>query len=65
MTTTALPGEWVDHAPGLDDLAGSYRTRISTDRYRSHEYAERERAAIWMKTWQVAGRVDELPKVGD
>jgi phenylpropionate dioxygenase-like ring-hydroxylating dioxygenase large terminal subunit len=65
MTTTALPGEWVDHAPGLDDLAGSYRTRISTDRYRSPEYAEREREAIWMKTWQVAGRVDELPKVGD
>ena len=65
MTTTALPGEWVEDAPGLDDLAGRYRTRISTDRYRSREYAERERDAIWMKTWQLAGRVDELPKVGD
>ena len=48
MTTTALPGEWVDHAPGLDDLGGTYQTRISTDRYRSREYAEREREAIWM-----------------
>ena len=65
MTSTALPGEWVDHAPGLDDLAGRFNVRISTDRYRSREYAERERAAIWMKTWQVAGRADELPKVGD
>ena len=65
MTATALPGEWVDHAPGLDDLAGDYNLRISTDRYRSREYAERERAAIWMTTWQVAGRTDELPKVGD
>ncbi|WP_179473574.1 aromatic ring-hydroxylating oxygenase subunit alpha [Mycolicibacterium vinylchloridicum] len=65
MTSTALPGEWVDHAPGLDDLAGRFNVRISTDRYRSREYAERERAAIWMKTWQVAGRTDELPKVGD
>lgn len=65
MTSTALPGEWVDHAPGLDDLAGRFNVRISTDRYRSREYAERERTAIWMKTWQVAGRTDELPKVGD
>ena len=60
MTTTALPGEWVNHAPGLDDMAGTYRTRISTDRYRSREYAEREREAIWMKTWQMAGRVEDL-----
>jgi nitrite reductase/ring-hydroxylating ferredoxin subunit len=65
MTATARPGEWVDHAPGLDDLAGSFNLRISTDRYRSREYADRERDAIWLKTWQVAGRVDDLPKVGD
>lgn len=65
MTSTTLPGEWVDHAPGLDDLAGTFTSRVSTDRYRSREYAERERDAIWLKTWQVAGRVDDLPKVGD
>ena len=65
MTATARPGEWVDHAPGLDDLAGSFNLRVSTDRYRSREYADRERDAIWLKTWQVAGRVDDLPKVGD
>ena len=65
MTSTALPGAWVDHAPGLDDFDGAFRTKVSTDRYTSREYAERERDAIWMKTWQVAGRVDDLPKVGD
>lgn len=65
MTATARPGEWVDHAPGLDDLVGSFNLRIPTDRYRSREYAEQERDAIWLKTWQVAGRVDDLPKVGD
>ena len=53
MTATARPGEWVDHAPGLDDLVGSFNLRIPTDRYRSREYAEQERDAIWLKTWQV------------
>ena len=37
--------------------------RIPTDRYTSHEYLERE--SIWMRVWQKAGRVDEVPKVGD
>jgi len=39
--------------------------RISTDRYTSREFQERERENIWMKVWQYAGRVDELPNVGD
>ncbi|PRC56553.1 (2Fe-2S)-binding protein, partial [Mycobacterium sp. ITM-2017-0098] len=29
------------------------------------DYAAREREVIWMRTWQIAGRVDELPKPGD
>lgn len=60
------PGDWVDTAPGLDDIDFSrYLMRIPTDRYTSPEFAEREREHIWMKVWQVAGRVDELPNVGD
>jgi phenylpropionate dioxygenase-like ring-hydroxylating dioxygenase large terminal subunit len=60
------PGDWVDTAPGLDDIdADAYLTRVPTDRYRSREIAERERERIWMKVWQVAGRVDELPNPGD
>jgi len=65
MTSTALPGEWVNHAPGPDDFGDTYNMVIDTERYTSREYAEREREAIWMRIWQVAGRVDELPKVGD
>lgn len=38
---------------------------ISTDRYISQEYADRERARVWMKTWQIVGRADELPETGD
>jgi phenylpropionate dioxygenase-like ring-hydroxylating dioxygenase large terminal subunit len=38
---------------------------ISTDRYTSRDYAERERDMVWMKVWQVAGRVDELAGIGD
>lgn len=62
----ARPGEWVDTAKGLSDFTFTeYPMRISTERYTSREYADREREAIWMKVWQVAGRVDELPEVGD
>ena len=39
--------------------------RISTDRYISRDFQERERESIWMKVWQFAGRADELPNPGD
>lgn len=38
---------------------------ISTDRYISQDYAARERELVWMKTWQIVGRADELPQAGD
>ena len=66
MTAATRPGEWVETATGLADIRpGAFNMRISTDRYTSGEYQEREREAIWMRVWQIAGRVDELPKVGD
>jgi phenylpropionate dioxygenase-like ring-hydroxylating dioxygenase large terminal subunit len=71
MTATGIerptrPGDWVDTAPGLDDIdRNQYLTRIPTDRYRSREIAERERERLWMKVWQVAGRTDDLPDAGD
>lgn len=61
----ARPGAWVDGVAGLPDDHDPYPLRISTDRYTSVEYQRREREAVWMKVWQVAGRVDELPHVGD
>lgn len=58
------PGQWVDTAPGLE-LGADLPTRISTDRYTSPAYAEAERDAIWMRTWQVVGRADAIPHGGD
>ena len=60
------PGDWVKttkalHDPALDQL----NWRISTDRYTSRDYQEREKELVWMKVWQVVGRADELPKGGD
>ncbi|WP_317930714.1 aromatic ring-hydroxylating dioxygenase subunit alpha [Halioxenophilus sp. WMMB6] len=43
----------------------SLNFELSTDRYHCQAYAERERNAVWLQTWQVVGRVDELPKAGD
>lgn len=56
----------IENSLGIDEL-GFDRTqmRIATDRYTSRDYAECEREQIWMKVWQVVGRVDELPQVGD
>jgi phenylpropionate dioxygenase-like ring-hydroxylating dioxygenase large terminal subunit len=66
MTSTIPPGEWVDTAMRLEDIAaGTYNMQIRTDRYTSPEFQERERETIWMRVWQVAGRDDELPNVGD
>jgi nitrite reductase/ring-hydroxylating ferredoxin subunit len=63
---TMRPGEWVDTGKGLSDFTFTeYEMQISTDRYTSREYADRERDAIWMRVWQVVGREDELPEVGD
>lgn len=38
---------------------------ISIDRYISREWHDREIEKIWRKTWQLACRVEEIPKVGD
>ncbi len=32
--------------------------------YLSREYAEAEADKLWAKTWQHAGRVEEIPEVG-
>ncbi|TDC88536.1 aromatic ring-hydroxylating dioxygenase subunit alpha [Actinomadura sp. 7K507] len=63
---TTRPGEWIDTALSLAEIdADKFGSQISTDRYTSREFQERERELIWTKTWQVVGRVSELPKTGD
>lgn len=67
---TTRPGEWLDPESGiglgLDDVQpDTFNTVISTDRYTCPEYAARERAAIWQRSWQITGREEDLPKPGD
>ena len=63
---TARPGEWVDTGTKISDIDfGRFPMRISTDRYTSREIADSEREQIWMRVWQVAGREDEIPRIGD
>ncbi|MBL7492371.1 aromatic ring-hydroxylating dioxygenase subunit alpha [Frankia sp. AgB1.9] len=68
-TRPTLPGDWLDDAElglsGLDCEAGDLSWKITTERYTSPQIAAHERDLIWMKTWQVVGRVDELAKAGD
>lgn len=59
-------GERVDTAPRSSELdLSGYRNRVPTDRYRSPDYAERERENLWMRVWQMAGRAEEIPEAGD
>lgn len=38
---------------------------IPIDRYFTREWHDREIEKIWRKTWQLAGRVEEVPAIGD
>ena len=59
-------GERVDNGPYLSELDfGRFQMRVTTDRYASRDYHERERNRLWMRVWQVAGRADELAEPGD
>ena len=63
---TTLPGERMDSAPFVKDLDFTpFRMRVSTDRYHSREFHEREREKLWMRVWQVAGRAEDIPEAGD
>lgn len=60
------PGECIDHGPLIAEIDFTpFRMRVSTDRYYSQEYHDRERERLWMRVWQVAGRADDIPDAGD
>ncbi len=62
----ARPGEVVDRGPYVSQIDfRPFRMRVTTDRYHSREYAELERENMWMRTWQAAGRADEIAEAGD
>ncbi|MET0660760.1 MAG: aromatic ring-hydroxylating dioxygenase subunit alpha [Steroidobacteraceae bacterium] len=39
--------------------------KIPPERYTSHEFHRQEVEKLWKRTWQVVGREDEIPNVGD
>ncbi|MBX3313307.1 MAG: aromatic ring-hydroxylating dioxygenase subunit alpha [Actinobacteria bacterium] len=51
-------GSWTEHYPELGTAPVSYEDSISPEHY------ERERDAIFRKTWLNVGRVEQLPRVG-
>src|ERR1700757_2186839 len=38
---------------------------VPVEAYISPDYARAEKEKLWMKVWQVAGRLEDLPNVGD
>jgi phenylpropionate dioxygenase-like ring-hydroxylating dioxygenase large terminal subunit len=65
---TARPGDVFETSPHIHEIDYDklkLKLRISTDRFHSRDYSERERDALWMKVWQIAGREDDLPDTGD
>lgn len=60
------PGALIDHGALIREIDfAPFQMRVSTDRYYSPQYAQREREALWMRVWQVAGRADDIPDAGD
>jgi phenylpropionate dioxygenase-like ring-hydroxylating dioxygenase large terminal subunit len=60
------PGECVDKGPLISEIDfAPFRMRVATDRYHSSDYHRCERERLWMRTWQVAGRADEIAEPGD
>jgi len=63
---TTRPGERIDKGPLISEIDFSpFRMQVSTDRYHSRDYHEKERERLWMRVWQVAGRADDIPEAGD
>ncbi|MDG2004135.1 MAG: aromatic ring-hydroxylating dioxygenase subunit alpha, partial [Novosphingobium sp.] len=63
---TARPGDVFETSPHIPEIDfDKLKRHVSTDRFYSHEYHERERDQLWMKVWQIAGREDELPEAGN
>lgn len=74
------PSSWLDQDFFLDNdrypdlLPAAFRARspmpggpakVSTERFISPDYAEREVEAIWKRCWQMACREDDIPEIGD
>ena len=63
---SARPGELIDKGALIREIDfAPFQMRVSTERYYSSDYATREREAMWLRVWQVAGRAEDIPEAGD
>src|SRR5215471_7950574 len=60
---TKMPS--VKNAPNLAVEELAEPLTFSVEPYLSEDYARAEADKLWPKVWQHAGRVEEIPKVGD
>src|SRR5438270_12214488 len=58
LTQKPREGSWTEHAPGLGTGPISYEDSISPESF------ERERRAIFARTWLNVGRLEQLPRAG-
>lgn len=54
----------IDHAAVLDRQTRTNADLLPKDIYYSREFAELERHRLWPRSWQIACREEELPRVG-
>jgi phenylpropionate dioxygenase-like ring-hydroxylating dioxygenase large terminal subunit len=47
------------------DLAAEKAATYGTEAFLSAEYAALEKERLWPRVWQMAGRVEDIPRVGD
>jgi nitrite reductase/ring-hydroxylating ferredoxin subunit len=60
------PNSWKQNTVSHSEIDfDTLKLVLSTDRYICRDYSDRERKQVWMRTWQIVGRADELPQAGD
>ena len=48
-----------------DDLDAERAVTYGTEAFLSADYAKAEKELLWPRVWQQAGRLEDIPNVGD
>ncbi len=59
------PSKFGNSAVTAEDLAAERAVTYGTEAFLSAEYAAAEKELLWPKVWQMAGRLEVIPEVGD
>ena len=59
------PSKLTNSAATAQDLAAERAVTYGTEAFLSAEYAKAEKELLWPKVWQMAGRLEDIPEVGD